>query len=192
MKTIQTQLFNFDELSEDAQKEALNANRDFLADDPHWDTVYIWECEDMLKEKGYSEIDIRYSGFSSQGDGASATAVVDLEKWIAVDPENRSKFLPIADVDHVAKVVRASFPNYVHSNMIDGEVTLFGEDASNELQELACELEKAITVDIRALSDEIYKKLEDEYDFITSDECLTEYFIENERWFLENGTLHVD
>lgn len=192
MKTIQTQLFNFDELSEDAQKEALNANRDFLADDPHWDTVYIWECEDMLKEKGYSEIDIRYSGFSSQGDGASATAVVDLEKWIAVDPEKRSKFQPIADIDHIAKVVRAPYPHYVHSNMIDAEVTVYDEDIADDLEKIACELEKAITTDIRALSDEIYKTLEGEYDSITSDEVLAEHFTENEYWFLEDGTLQED
>lgn len=189
MKTIQVQLFRFDELSEDAQKKALTDNRFFLASDPYWHTVRLWECEDMLKEKGYYDIDIRFSGFSSQGDGASATATVDLPSWIDVDPEKRSKFQPIADIDHIAKVVRAPYPHYVHSNMIDAEVTVYDEDIADDLEKIACELEKAITTDIRALSDEIYKTLEGEYDSITSDEVLAEHFTENEYWFVEDGTL---
>lgn len=71
MRTIETTLYQFDELSDEAKAKALDQCRDWSVDHHWWEFVYERFAEDMA-ERGYSihVKDINFSGFWSQGDGA--------------------------------------------------------------------------------------------------------------------------
>jgi hypothetical protein len=66
--------YSFNELSPEAQREALDNYRDINVDYLDWHDYVIDEFKEEMKEKfGFEVDDVRYSGFYSQGDGASFT-----------------------------------------------------------------------------------------------------------------------
>ena len=77
--------FQFDELSPDIQKKVLNHYRE-----THSESISDWWYEDVienfeseLKNSGLEDIECNFTGFWSQGDGASFTANVrDVEKFL--------------------------------------------------------------------------------------------------------------
>lgn len=71
------------EVSFSAYEHARNFCADANTDHDWWDcTVETWK--NALAEIGFLDADIRFSGFWSQGDGASFTASVDAEKIISL------------------------------------------------------------------------------------------------------------
>ncbi len=67
-------LYSFNELSPEAQEKALDYNRDINVEYLDWHDYVIDEFKEEMKEKfGFEVDDVRYSGFYSQGDGASFT-----------------------------------------------------------------------------------------------------------------------
>ena len=66
--------YSFNELSPEAQREALDNYRDINVEYLDWHDYVIDEFKEEMKEKfGFEVDDVRYSGFYSQGDGASFT-----------------------------------------------------------------------------------------------------------------------
>lgn len=108
-KTIKTEVYTYQELLELAEKHkgsdegkkwskavdnAAQWLRDVVVDHEWWDSTYeMWQS--ALDEIGFENAQISFSGFWSQGDGASFTSDVNLRKLIA--------FLstPPAPKDHV-------------------------------------------------------------------------------------------
>jgi len=72
---------HFNQLNDEAKERAREWYRDSGLDYDWWVHVYDeWKAE--LKEMGFDNVDISFSGFSSQGDGASFTADrFDFLKW---------------------------------------------------------------------------------------------------------------
>lgn len=70
MKTIQLELFTFDELSDDAKQTAINSERDNDCLDYYWYTNETEHFKDCLALIGFNNADISFGGFYSQGDGA--------------------------------------------------------------------------------------------------------------------------
>jgi hypothetical protein len=71
MRTIETTIYTFDELSDAAKQRALNQHRYYEVEHDWWNDVY-YDWKSKLAERGYS---VRYdhmhfTGFCSQGDGA--------------------------------------------------------------------------------------------------------------------------
>ena len=69
--------FSFSELSPTAKKHAIDELRDTNVDYNDWHEPIIEDFENEMKEFGLSDVDVQYSGFYSQGDGASFTAEVE-------------------------------------------------------------------------------------------------------------------
>ena len=70
MKTIEIKVYEFDELSKEAKEKAINDYRE----ENEVDLSYkIDEFAKRLMELGYENVEIKYSGFYSQGDGLSFT-----------------------------------------------------------------------------------------------------------------------
>lgn len=78
-ETEQTE-FTYEELSPKAKEKALEWWAS-TQDHDWWDCTYEHAKEDG-KEKGFDIEDIRFSGFWSQGDGASWTGRVDLKQFL--------------------------------------------------------------------------------------------------------------
>lgn len=66
--------FKFSELSPEAKEKALENNRYINVDFPDWEDWIIEEFKDQVKEFGINDINVEYTGFYSQGDGASFTS----------------------------------------------------------------------------------------------------------------------
>lgn len=74
----------FSELSPDAQERAIEKERNYRYEDPDtdWAEHLTDEWKTELEEMGFSDPEIAWSGFSSQGDGASFTCrSFDLQKF---------------------------------------------------------------------------------------------------------------
>lgn len=66
--------YSFEELSPDAQENALENNRDINVDYDGWEDGVTEGFKEDMREIGIDDIEISFSGFYSQGDGASFTS----------------------------------------------------------------------------------------------------------------------
>lgn len=181
-------------LSDVARDELLEAYRDSLEYNWYEDTYEMFTQE--MKEIGVEVSKIYFSGFCCQGDGACFEGSV--QDW--------NKFLPAAGKPELAaqlpayrdQSIRLSWTHsgrYYHENCVDfsldgllvGNPYDEGEDpvryvtwghtqpeggpfhgASDELIEF-----------LKSRMRELYRWLEADHDYLTSDECTTEYILTN-------------
>ncbi len=171
-ETEQTE-FTYEELTPKAQEKALMWFSETL-DNDWWDCTYANAKEDG-KEKGFDIEDIRFSGFWSQGDGASWTGRVDLKQFLEHhlkedNPDHHRYFVlqALLDEDWVERYVniRRSGFHYVHSDMMNEDgVSLSALDRLDEDDEerLQCDgpLQRAnvyqlhVGIDTDALVDDL-------------------------------------
>lgn len=201
--------YKFDELSDRAKDKAREAyTGDGYLDYDWWDSVY----EDAVRVaeilgisidnrsfktmggKTCSEPDIGFSGFSSQGDGASfsghyrynSEAVAGIRGYCPDEELHR-----IADELGLIHIIRRlmglhSFKANVRS--ADRGFTLsveviYDEDSD---EDQADDTEDKVTQLMRDFADWIYGQLESQYDWLMSDECVDEY-LRDDMTFDETG-----
>ncbi len=81
MRKVTIDVYTFDELSTNAQKRAIEAYRPIAAADEWYEyTFELWQK--LLSSIGFDDAKLSFSGFTSQGDGASFTCDnVDVAKF---------------------------------------------------------------------------------------------------------------
>lgn len=139
-ETITKTYLKFNELSPEQKQKVLDKNRHYNTDFD-WFEESIGEFKTKLEKLGFYDVKVEFSGFSSQGDGASFTAKHDKR-------------------GEVYRIGRS----YSHSNTITSD---------NEVTKLVA----------RKLSDELYRDLEKEYNYLQSDESIAEILDINEYEF---------
>jgi len=72
--------YDFEQLSKDAQENAIEKNSDINIDYDGWEDSTIEGFKEDMSEYGISDIEVQYSGFWSQGDGASFTGEISNTK----------------------------------------------------------------------------------------------------------------
>ena len=183
--------YTFSELSEEAQEQVIASYRENFEFDIYQDDIL-----DNIKEK-YPHIEdmvISYSGFWSQGDGASFTGYLDLD-WLLTE----SGFL----TDEQKELVRdidctfsRRHSRYHHSNTCrtDLEVTEFAEHIQDNdylIMKLIAPIEEYLQDAVEDYRQdvcyEVYSALESEYEFLTSHEAIRDWADDQE--FLENGEI---
>lgn len=185
MKNITVQAFDVRELDGKAKEKALNWLTE-CATDYEWYDLLLEEWKAKLADLGYIDADIKFSGFWSQGDGASFTATVDLGAWIK-QAKSRHQYAELdADCGVTASIGRLS-SHYVHENTIAAELGIEFSDTTDDQNALLSKLESALTEDARELSKEIYRDLEKAYESITSEDALLETADANEFVFDKYG-----
>lgn len=189
--TRQYEVFKFDELSDDAKKKALESQQHCNVDDSWWyEGVYdMWE--EKLEKMGFSDVKINFSGFWSQGDGASFTAEIDLEKWIKVKKYGR-KFASLLNYcrknGYSQAIVKRISYHYSHENTVLAYLE-WEQDMGKKVEFQMEECQTLLTECVRNLSKQIYKDLEKEYEYFTSDECVKDTIKSNGWTFDESGHL---
>lgn len=166
-----------------------------------WD--YIWaQFQEELKEKYHIEADdkgFRFSGFCSQGDGASFEYRVhseDSDKFLRVSglADHYPAMLRLAEDDACLLSIKSyrSSGNYSHECMVSADIVAecWADQYDAERQPLEYDIavindervqhelgdfEKAVTDFMRDLMRDLYRQLEQEYDYLTSDEAVTDY-----------------
>jgi len=197
-------IYSFDDITKPENKEMLkkiidkhcdiNTERR-LGEDSWYKPVYEEQIA-LLEQKGYYDIKISFSGFWSQGDGASFTGRIDAQKWLennASDKFRRIKKLMTAGLidDIIGNIKRDKYHNYVHWNTttiyFNFQLMTNKNRSYPRIEELLEELDTVITNDHIEHNREIYTELEKFYDELTSEKQILEALKDYE--FLENGNL---
>ena len=178
-------------------QEVLSKHREYFVTDDWYESTKN-ELFDYLDLIGFENIDIRFSGFSNQGDGARFTGELDrdyLEKYLRVGYE--SKLLKACDTFYqrlldvpkgfnvyIKKIQSAPYCYYAHEYTteinIEDEYGDYVEDES---------LIHCLKEDYRNLCKTYYRQLEEDYFTLTSDEYILEMFEEENAVFTESGDL---
>ncbi len=209
-EVIDRTVFSFDELSDEAKEKAREKTREWATAHDWWDAVY--EDAAKIAELLGIEIDTRgmkshepnimFSGFSSQGDGASFTghykANPDACKAIA-EYAPQDEILEAIARDLTLMQITSRFStgsllgahisvsgHYCHSGTMDINPYLVYELYNDDLN-VTPEAEKECTRLMRAFADWIYDRLEAEHEYLTSDEVIDEQLADED--FNEDGTL---
>ena len=183
--------YSFDELSEEAQKTAIEKNYG-------WSEFTIQDAKELGKLFGIDITNIFFSGFSSQGDGACFTGEYAYKAGglKALKEYAPQDYALHAIVKALQELQRKNFyrlsanvkhrGHYYHEMCTDIQVWSENEsmggandDAHDGIQEL-----------LRDFMRWIYKRLESEYDYLTSEDAIKESLISNECQFNKDGSLH--
>lgn len=192
MQTItrQYQVYKFDELPDQIKQKALDKYRDWNVNswnENGWAEYILEQQEAGLSSMGFDNAKIYFSGFSSQGDGACFEASVNITQYI----KNRrlgNKFRALLNQEECFSYSITHSGHYYHEHSMKVEQGFWGEptEKAQTQAELLLEL---IEIEIVEIAKRIYKKLEEEYDYLTSDEAITESFLENGYDFTIDGEI---
>lgn len=190
--------------NEELKELVLEKNRDINVDNNYWfdDVIEAWK--ERLREYGFIDPDIRFSGFWTQGDGASFTSkAVYLDLYLkefghASYPDKQIKlFLDlIRNYDFVEFGVERRDNHYVHEYTTKAYYNgyLYQFDKCPRLQRFLSNFLKDLWTHmqdkIEELNREIYKDLSEEYDYLESDEAVMETLEANEYEFTEDGRIY--
>lgn len=207
-RTISTTVYKFSELSPEAQKRAIEANYDFNVDYDDWNECVKDDFEavakilgiefdtygvPLMKGKTRQEPAIWYSGFSSQGDGASFegrwTYAKGMTKKIRDYAPQDTELHAIAD--KLAGIQKNWFygieTRISKSGNYNHEYTMRFEHFHTS----DCELPDTVTEEVEEAMRDIarwyYSALESQYDYLTSEEAIRESLEANETEFDEDG-----
>jgi len=187
MEIKKIKLYTFEELSEEAKERALEEAPD-LTD---WD--WYWGIEEDFKEKMYkmygcSVDNIYFSGFYSQGDGAGFSGDIYMGDYLKKTRRkhlypNLSKYLKYYNT-HI-KIGSGREENEYSMTFEDEGCFTDSEKQGEEYDELLEEIVETCREEARNL----YRELEEEYDYLTSEENIRDYYMANEVLFYEDGRL---
>lgn len=224
MRTIETTIYTFDELSDSAKQKALDHYRYYDVQHDWWE----WTYEDFISQaalKGYAvqAKDIHFTGFGSQGDGACFAGSVRKtpEETLALLPCDLAAKIKLhhakcrlLEIDPINLELSARLihdnSNYCHSNTMEIVEAEFADrnwgrcnmgpcfcspnwpDVCDERDELISKVglvnfDNILLEEARDLADELYKSLEQEHEYLTSDEHLAEHLRGDEIEFTEDG-----
>jgi len=181
--------------NEKVLQKVLSEYREYFVTDD-WYSFTKDELFDYLDLIGFEKINIRFSGFYSQGDGASFTGKLDrdyLERYPRVGYE--SKLLKACDTFYkrlldvpkgfqiyIQKIENTSYYSHEYTTKIYIEDEC-GDTINDE------SLIHYLTEDYRNLCKTYHRQLEEEYYTLTSDEYILEMFEEENAVFTESGNL---
>lgn len=172
------------------KQELIDKYRDINVDHDWWDFTYEDFTKDML-DKGIDVDQIWFSGFWSQGDGACFTGTIFVDNFKKfMEVHDLRKEYPatyfFAELGEIGVVIRQS-GRYLHENTMsisinedaynpyeeedglryetyDTMLSLFNDEFSN--------LEQEVSEICRDHARDLYRRLEKEYEHLTSDELV--------------------
>lgn len=197
MRIIETKIYHFEELSQKAKEKAVQSVRECVEFSDYASYV-IEDVKTIAALMGWDISEVHYSGFYSQGDGAcfvggvqykddcleavQAYAPNDMvlhgitKRWHALQQNNG--FALSANVMHSGR--------YSHEHCT--EFDCFDSRTEDGYVE-STETEDGIKEIARDFMYWIYKQLQNEFEFQTSDSTIAEMLITNDCEFTENGKI---
>lgn len=205
MRTIEVKIYQFHELSDAAKEKARDWYREGI--ELHTDAVFepaesaakllgitfAQRSIPLMNGKTRSESDIRYSGFSSQGDGASFVGTYEYRKDApqavrAEFPEDTvlhriADELEALQAAHDGDTISARVSQsgrYVHKYTMFADVSVGDEDGNDHTT-------NSLLRTMRDFAQWIYDYLFDEWEYQLSDEAVDDSITANEYEFLSTG-----
>lgn len=174
-------VFEFSELSKEAQQKVLTDMYDINVEYDWWWQTYE-DFDTQLEEVGIKAIntsDRKYNGafyFSLDRDN-----YIYIDKAVVTDQEKLLRASGITDKEVISKAVEND-SLYIGTNHQSNYV----DDQSGDVSE---EVVDKVNDFLKNLLEKFLKQLKDEYEYLTSEECLKDTIESNEYTFLENGEM---
>ena len=197
MRTVNLDILKFDELSPEVKERVIEENRYTLVDNDYWYEPIIEGFVEDMRELGHdiSGKDVRFSGFYSQGDGASFTtkngsldakSLIDsVKSKVASLPANFTKELNEGLISFELRITNI---RYCHANTVGLD---YSYDGDNPKIEAALDEIVDIALDyLRDKMNELYRSLEEYYECLLSDESIADEILEREDEYFEDGELY--
>lgn len=208
MKQVSINLYQFAELSTQAKETALDSMRHTNTDYEWWDFVYD-DFFTLCKHIGI-EADTRkrfFRGFYSQGDGSSFAATVNLLNLVSgIQNQGWKDYAPNVELDIdpcpvgkriLSLIERGVIDSYIQIKNANRETSVsvsadfnYSPNQCSDYANIDTELEKLETwLDDTAqtLNHYFYKQLQQEYEYLTSDQAVTESIEANQYEFTRDG-----
>lgn len=193
MKTETINIYQFDELTENAQEKALQIMTIREAED--WEPGYcLDDWEEKLKALGFEDVQIYYDLSYCQGSGACFTATVNIAEYCkAHKVANRfRKLLNALDRDEVTThsgglTVYKNTTHYSHERSVTVGDNLYSSTNDNIIDGQITELVTMLESEVIKLGQEIYSDFQEDYEDYTSRDSVRETIRANEYEFLEDG-----
>jgi hypothetical protein len=202
MRIKETKVFQFDELNDEAKETARAWYRNASAGDDSFAEFILDDATDVLKVLGYSSVEIYYSGFCSQGDGAQfvgkfyasdydAKGTNGVQKLLVDRPTDKELARCAAELERILLIspqLSASIKSSGHCSheMATHFSVDFGDEEGTEPFDTD-EIEDAFKEVSRDLMRWLYRSLEKNWDYQNSDECVDENIRANEYEFDKDG-----
>jgi hypothetical protein len=169
---------NYNELSDEAKERAFESFKNRELYDNHWAHCVL---EDWVERLGVLGIDtevydMHFSGFHSQGDGASFEGKVDLKLFLEAHPELRKNhaelymstvpFDTLSDdfAEYTINLQRTQHFNYCHENTITLEWEIWTNDIGT-FDDIMTQAEPDILEQCRDYMRQLYRELENAYEY---------------------------
>lgn len=197
MKTVEINIYEFDELAEDIKQVVLDRHREINVDDTWYDPIYEGLKEEA-QEAGFEVKDIMYSGFWFQGDGAMFT-YTGLDKKIleqAVDtlkiPDWKKRILKNGYISGTGTHQGHYYHEYSCNHAIHIETDngmQYYKNIENLFEVHHTDIENYVIEIYKGLCKDLYKSLSKYYDELTDDEYVRDTILMNEYTFTEDGSI---
>ena len=188
MRTIVIDLYTLDELSDKAQKKAIEAHDNVICIDSDWYQPTINHWKEELDKRGFGNADIMFSGFCSQGDGASFTADINLEKFL-----DKKYIHLMPHINEWSMSLTRNSTRYLHERTVGVSINDIHPQLGDSHKTIYNVIDTMIE-DIESIRLEwcikIYAALEKEHEFLSSEKYIREYIKGNEIEFKENGEIY--
>ena len=189
MRTEQIQLYKFDELSEEAKEKArenMRTDEGYLAYD-WWDFLFE-DFKTELKEIGVEAETFSFDFYRDKYLTAENLYVEDEEKLLK---SCSNKWLVLNELRKEKTIITDISLN--EEGEAEVEIDFYDEDNLTEKEyderiEEKEELEGEITSFIQDKLSNFLSRLEEEYEYLLSDEAVDDYLISNEWEFKKDGT----
>lgn len=190
-KTITKTVFTLPELKGNAREEALSKLAEWATSDSFWYESVIDDAKEIGALMGITIKDIYFSGFSSQGDGACFTGGYHYRKGAAkLVREHAPQDTELHQiVDALQKIQSRNFyrisanisqvGRYFNMEIDTNDVTVAEDDGNDG----------TLADALRDYASWIYRALEKEYEYRTSEEALLEDAEANGYEFTEDGRI---
>lgn len=175
----------FIQKTELTKEQLIEKYRYILVEDVDYLDFIIQDKKTELFQKGFYDIDIKYSGFYCQGDGASITCDIRLINAIELlnIPMQYKKY-----TEETVFTISRNDSRYCHHNVLlidndlylDNRLTIIAEIVINDYVQ---DIGKRLIDYVKSESKKIYNQLESEYEFLTSDDTVFDYLMENKEIF---------
>lgn len=203
MKTItkQYEAYEFSELSDSAKDnvrswfaETLDYEWwDFTLDDfvSKMDELGIEIDKERGKKNSYM---IHFSGFYSQGDGASFTAGMNVEKFLKSHKATKEYWLLYTNIirDNIDLAAYVKENGRYFSMIGDYDLNFYADvtdEKYNKIEKMAGKLAEFFLEKCRDYASDLYRDLENECDYLLSDESIVESCEANEYLFDSRGNI---
>jgi hypothetical protein len=201
MRTVELKLYKFDELSKEVQEKVIQNNRDInVYDDWHEFILEDW-INEVIPNKGFDATNIYYSGFWSQGDGA-------MFEYRGITDELFNEFL---DTLNLSPMRMKWLVNNIHTSVsgrhsghyshegccshsiyweVDNGNLHYSTNFYQWLESFADEFEAFIIDRYKDICRELYRALEESYDYLTEERQIVETLYGQDYDYTEDGNIY--